>query len=52
VYATRDGVVAELGYDPVYGNFVVLEHEGRGKACTDTSARYSRTCGRRSDQVR
>ncbi len=32
VYATRDGVVAELGYDPVYGNFVVLEHEGAWKS--------------------
>jgi murein DD-endopeptidase MepM/ murein hydrolase activator NlpD len=28
VYAVRDGIVAEIGYDPIYGNYVVLEHDG------------------------
>jgi murein DD-endopeptidase MepM/ murein hydrolase activator NlpD len=32
VYAARDGVVADLGFDPVYGNYVVLEHEGSWKS--------------------
>lgn len=32
VYATRDGVVVELGNDPIYGNYVVLEHEGSWKS--------------------
>jgi murein DD-endopeptidase MepM/ murein hydrolase activator NlpD len=26
VYAARDGVVAELGTDPVFGNFIILQH--------------------------
>ena len=26
VYATRDGEVVELGYDPVYGNFIIIQH--------------------------
>jgi murein DD-endopeptidase MepM/ murein hydrolase activator NlpD len=26
VYAVRDGVVAELGTDPVFGNFIILQH--------------------------
>jgi murein DD-endopeptidase MepM/ murein hydrolase activator NlpD len=26
VYAARDGIVAEMGTDPVFGNFIVLQH--------------------------
>lgn len=26
VYATKNGVVAELGSDPVYGNYIVIQH--------------------------
>lgn len=32
VYATRDGVVAAAGFDPVYGNFVEIAHEGGWKS--------------------
>jgi murein DD-endopeptidase MepM/ murein hydrolase activator NlpD len=28
VFAARDGVVSETGYSPVYGNYVILRHEG------------------------
>jgi len=28
VYAARDGIVAEIGDDPVYGIYVVVEHDG------------------------
>ena len=27
VYAVRNGVVTETGYDPVYGNFVIIKHD-------------------------
>jgi murein DD-endopeptidase MepM/ murein hydrolase activator NlpD len=26
VYAARDGVVAEIGEDPIYGNYIILQH--------------------------
>jgi len=26
VYAARDGIVAELGTDPIFGNFIILQH--------------------------
>jgi murein DD-endopeptidase MepM/ murein hydrolase activator NlpD len=26
VFAARDGVVSKTGYDPVYGNYVILQH--------------------------
>jgi murein DD-endopeptidase MepM/ murein hydrolase activator NlpD len=32
VYATRDGTVVEIGDDPIYGNYVVVEHEGSWKS--------------------
>jgi murein DD-endopeptidase MepM/ murein hydrolase activator NlpD len=28
VYATRNGTVAAVGEDPVYGRYIILEHEG------------------------
>jgi murein DD-endopeptidase MepM/ murein hydrolase activator NlpD len=28
VYAAGDGVVTEIGDDPVYGNYIVIKHEG------------------------
>ncbi|MDR2313996.1 MAG: M23 family metallopeptidase [Spirochaetaceae bacterium] len=27
VYAAREGMVAELGFDPVYGNYIIIAHE-------------------------
>jgi len=29
VYAAGDGIVTEIGDDPVYGNYIVIKHEGR-----------------------
>ena len=28
VYAAGDGIVTEIGYDPIYGNFIVIRHNG------------------------
>ncbi|MFA6504558.1 MAG: M23 family metallopeptidase [Treponemataceae bacterium] len=32
VFATRDGVVIDIGDDPVYGRYVVIEHEASWKS--------------------
>ena len=32
VYAARDGTVVEVGSDPIYGNYIVVEHEGSWKS--------------------
>ena len=29
VYAAGDGIVTEVGNDPIYGNYIVIKHEGR-----------------------
>jgi murein DD-endopeptidase MepM/ murein hydrolase activator NlpD len=29
VYSTADGIVTEAGYDPVYGNYIIITHQNR-----------------------